>query len=161
VLKRAPQVLGIEFRRGSIANFRAMSDESIAFIRQIEILFAVIIAFGVVYNTARIAVAERAYELATLRVLGFTRREISTILFGEIGVLAVPAIPLGCALGYGLSVWLGGAVSTELLRMPVIVEPRTYAFAISIFAAAALASALVVRRRLDRLDLVAVLKARE
>jgi len=161
VLKRAPQVLGIEFRQGSIDNTRAMSDESIAFMRQIEILFAIIIAFGVVYNTARIAVAERAYELATLRVLGFTRREISSILFGEIGMLAAPAIPLGCALGYGLAVWLGGAISTELFRLPVVVEPRTYAAAISVFAAAALASALVVRRRLDRLDLIAVLKARE
>ena len=161
VLKRAPQVLGIEFRKDSIANFRAMSDESIAAIRRIEIVFAIIIAFGVVYNTARIAVAERAYELATLRVLGFTRREISTVLFGEIGMLAAPAIPLGCALGYGLAVWLGGAISTELFRLPVVVEPRTYAFAIAVFAAAALGSALVVRRRLDRLDLVAVLKARE
>jgi len=161
VLKRAPQVLGVEFRQGSIANFRAMGDETVAFIRQIEIVFAVIIAFGVVYNTARIAVAERAYELATLRVLGFTRREISAILLGEIGALAVLAIPLGCALGYRLSAWLSSALSTELFRFPVVLEPATYAFAIGVFATAALGSALLVRRRLDRLDLVAVLKARE
>ncbi len=161
VLKRAPAVLGVEFRKGSLLNFRAMGDETVAFIRKIEIVFAAIIAFGVVYNTARIAVAERAYELATLRVLGFTRREISSILLGEIGALAAPAIPLGCAFGYLLSSWLAGALSSELFRFPMVLEPRTYAFAIFVFAAAALGSALVVRRHLDRLDLVSVLKARE
>jgi putative ABC transport system permease protein len=124
-------------------------------------VFAVIIAFGVVYNTARIALAERAYELATLRVLGFTRAEISTILLGEIGALAVPAIPLGCALGYGLSAFLSASLSSELFRFPIVLEPTTYAFGIAVFAVAAAASALVVRRRLDRLDLVAALKARE
>lgn len=160
-LKRAPDVLGVEFRQGSIANFRAMGDESVAFIRKIEIVFAVIIAFGVVYNTARIAVAERAYELATLRVLGFTRGEISSILLGEIGALATPAVPIGCVLGYGLSAWLASALSSELFRFPVVLAPTTYAFAVGVFVVASLASALVVRRRLDRLDLIAVLKARE
>ena len=160
-LKRAPQVLGVEFREGSIANFRAMGDQSVAFIRRIEIIFAVIIAFGVVYNTARIALAERTYELATLRVLGFTRREISAILLGEIGALATPAIPLGCVLGYALSAWLASALSSELFRFPVVLVPTTYAFAIGVFVLASAASALVVQRRLDRLDLIAVLKARE
>jgi putative ABC transport system permease protein len=160
-LKAAPQVAGVEFRSTAIQNFRAMGDETVAFIRRIEIVFAVIIAFGVVYNTARIAVAERAYELATLRVLGFTRREISTILLGEIGTLAAPAIPIGCALGLVLSSWLAGALSSELFRFPVVLQARTYAFAVAVFIVASLGSALVVRRHLDRLDLVAVLKARE
>lgn len=161
VLKRAPMALGVESRKIALTNFRAMPDQSIGFIRRIETIFAVIIAFGVVYNTARIAVAERAHELATLRVLGFTRSEISAVLLGEIGILAATAVPLGCALGYGLSVFVASAVSTALLRMPVVVTPPTYAFAILVFATAALGSALVVRRRLDHLDLVQVLKVRE
>ncbi len=161
LLKRAPAVLGVDFRTLSMANFRAMSDQSVSFIRQIEVIFAVIIAFGVVYNTARIALAERAYELATLRVLGFTRAEISGLLLGEVGLLAAPAIPIGCVVGYGLSVWLSSALSTKLFRFPVVVEPTTYAFAIGVFAVAAAVSALVVRRRLDHLDLIDVLKARE
>jgi putative ABC transport system permease protein len=160
-LKRAPEVLAVDFRKGSIVNFRKMGDESVAFIRRIELVFAVVIAFGVVYNTARIAVAERAYELATLRVLGFTRREISTFLLGEIATLAVPAIPIGCVIGYLLSSWLAGALSSELFRFPIVLEPATYGFAILVFVAASLGSALVVRRHLDRLDLVAVLKGRE
>lgn len=161
VLKRAPQALGVDFRQAAIANFRAMGDESLQFIRQIEVFFAVIIAFGVVYNAARISVAERAYELATLRVLGFTRREISTVLLGEIGLLAVPAIPLGCLLGYVLTARLAAAAASDLFRFPVVIIPATYIFAVVVFAAAVLGSALIVRRRLDRLDLVAVLKARE
>jgi len=161
ILKRAPQALGVESRKIALTNFRAMPDQSIGFIRRIETVFAVIISFGVVYNTARIALAERAYELATLRVLGYTRAEISAVLLGEVGVLAAPAIPLGCVLGYGLSVLVASAMSTALLRMPVIVTPPTYAFAILVFAIAAFGSVLVVRRRLDRLDLVQVLKVRE
>jgi putative ABC transport system permease protein len=160
-LKSAPHVAGVEFRTTAIQNFRAMGDETVAFIRRIEIVFAVIIAFGVVYNTARIAVAERAYELATLRVLGFTRQEISAILLGEIGTLAAPAVPIGCLLGLGLSSWLATALSSELFRFPVVLQARTYVFAVAVFAVASLGSALVVRRHLDRLDLVAVLKARE
>lgn len=160
-LKRAPQALAVQTRRHTLSNFRSMVDTSLAFVRQIEIVFSVIIAFGVVYNAARIALAERGYELATLRVLGFTRREISAILLGEIGVLAVLAVPLGFATGYGLSAWVSAGMSNDRFRMPVVVDPGTYAFALVVFATATLGSALLVRRRLDRLDLVDVLKARE
>lgn len=160
-LKRAPAVLTVQMRRGSLANFRAMSDMSLQFIQRICVVFSAIIAFGVVYNGARIALAERSYELATFRVLGFTRGEISAILLGEIGLLALPALPLGFGLGFVLSAWVNTAMSSERFRMPIVVEPGTYAFAVIVFSAAALCSALLVRRRLDRLDLVAVLKARE
>jgi putative ABC transport system permease protein len=161
MLKRAPQAMGVETRNIALANFRAMPDQSIGFIRKIETIFAVIIAFGVVYNTARIAVAERTHELATLRVLGLTRGEISGVLLGEIAVLAAPAIPLGCLIGYGLSTVVASAVSTALLRMPVVLTPPTYAFAILVFSIASLTAALIVRRRLDNLDLVQALKVRE
>jgi len=161
VLKRAPQALGVQTRRDALTNFRAMVDTSLAFVRQIEVLFSVIIAFGVVYNAARIALAERGHELATLRVLGFTRREISSVLLGEIGLLALLAIPIGFAVGYGLSAWVSAEMSNQRFRMPVVVEPGTYAFALVVFAAATIGSALVVRRRLDHLDLVGVLKARQ
>ena len=160
-LKRAPQALAVQTRRHTLSNFRSMVDTSLAFVRRIEIVFSIIIAFGVVYNAARIALAERAYELATLRVLGFTRREISAMLLGEIAVLAVLAVPLGFAIGYDLSAWVSAAMSNDRFRMPVVVEPGTYAFALVVFATATVGSALIVRRRLDHLDLVDVLKARE
>jgi putative ABC transport system permease protein len=161
VLKRAPEVQAVQLRRGVLAGFKSMSDETLRFIRRVVVLFSTVIAFGVVYNAGRIAVAERAYELATLRVLGFTRGEISSVLLGEIGLLAVPAVPLGFGLGYGLSAVVMKAMSSARFQMPLIVEPGTYAFALVVFVVAALGSALLVRRRLDRLDLLEVLKARE
>jgi len=160
-LKQAPHAMAIGIRRSTLASFRSMSDASLDFVRTIVLVFSVIIAFGVVYNTARIALAERGRELATLRVLGFTRGEASAIMLGEIAILAAPAIPLGLALGYLLT----GAVATSMtgsrMHVPLIVSPPTYAFAVVVFVVSALASALVVRRRIDQLDLVEVLKAKD
>jgi putative ABC transport system permease protein len=160
-LKRTPEAVAVRSRRATLASFRGMTEKSLTFIREIEIIFSVIIAFGVVYNGARIALAERSRELATLRVLGFTRAEISAVLLGEIGFLAIPAMPLGLATGYWLTTQVVRAMSSERMHMPLVVEASTYAFALVVFLVAALVSALVVRRRLDALDLVAVLKARE
>lgn len=161
VLKRTPAALAVSSRKGALTAFHSMSDRALTFIRQIEIVFSVIIAFGVVYNSARIALAERGRELATLRVLGFSRAEISSILLGEIGFLAAPAVPAGFAIGYGLSAALVAGISGERMHFPVVVALPTYAFALVVFIVAAAASGLVVRRGLDRLDLVAVLKAKE
>jgi putative ABC transport system permease protein len=129
--------------------------------RAIYVIFASVIAFGVVYNTARISLAERSRELATLRVIGFTRAEISYILLGELAILALVAVPLGLAAGYGLAAWTVTLLDTEMWRIPLLVLPRTYAFAALTIVIATTVSALIVRRRLDRLDLVAVLKTRE
>jgi putative ABC transport system permease protein len=161
VLKRTPAALAVDSRQGALGGFRGMSDRMVSFIRQIEVFFSVIIAFGVVYNSARVALAERGRELATLRVLGFTRGEVSAILLGEIAALAAPAIPLGMLLGYWLSGALMVALDGERMHFPLVVAVPTYAFAVVVFLVAAAASALVVRRGLDRLDLLAVLKAKE
>lgn len=160
-LKDMPQALEISFRRGTLATYRVMSDDAVTFMRGVELIFAVIIAFGVVYNTARITLAERGRELATLRVLGYTPGEAFAILSGEIAILAAPAVPIGFAMGYGLTSLMAAAVTSSQLRLPVLVSPSTYAFALVVFGVSVLGSALVVRRRIDRLDLVEVLKARE
>jgi putative ABC transport system permease protein len=160
-LKGIPSALAVDFRRGALASYRAMSDSAVNFVRRIEVIFAVIIAFGVVYNSAKIALAERARELATLRVLGFTRGEVSRILLGEVGALAAPAIPLGFVAGYWLSGLVARAMTSDRMHVPHLVGASTYAFALVVFLAAAAGSALVVRRGLDKLDLVSVLKARE
>jgi putative ABC transport system permease protein len=124
-------------------------------------LFGCAIAGAVVYNTARIALSVRSRDLASLRVLGFTRSEISGVLLGELATYVVVAIPPGLLLGKGLAALMMSAVDQELYRMPVVVTGRTYAFAAAVTLGAALLSAVVVRRQLDQLDLVAVLKARE
>jgi putative ABC transport system permease protein len=161
VLKRMPLAVAVDFRRGALASYREMSDSAVNFVRKIEVLFAVVIAFGVVYNSAKIALAERTRELATLRVLGMTRREISGILLGEVGVLAAVAVPIGFAVGNAFAALVARAMSTQRMHVPHVVAPATFGFAFAVFAVAATVSALVVRRGLDHLDLVAVLKARE
>jgi putative ABC transport system permease protein len=126
-----------------------------------NLLFSSVIAFGVVYNAARVSLSERSRELASLRVLGFTRGEISLILLGELAVVVVAAIPVGMLVGYMAASALVAAFNTELYRFPVVVTPRTYGYAATAVLTAAAASGLAVRRRLDHLDLVAVLKTRE
>jgi putative ABC transport system permease protein len=146
------------------AALRSFEDTTAAFIlvfTTILTTFAVIIAVGVVYNTARIALQERARELASLRVLGFTRAEVSRILLAEIGVQLVAALPFGMWLGYQLSRGLARLHETEMFRIPVIVEPATYAWSAIVVLVAGAASALIVRRRIDQLDLVSVLKTQE
>lgn len=161
VLKRTPSAAAVDFRAGSLLAYRAMSDSAVEFVRKVDVLFAVIIAFGVVFNTAKIALAERARDLATLRVLGFTRGEVSMILLGEIAALAAAAVPIGLAVGYWLSGVIAAGTSGARMHVPHVVEPATYAFSVAVFGVAALVSALVVRRGVDRLDLIGVLKARE
>ena len=129
--------------------------------RFFNVLFGIIIAFGVVYNTARITLAERSREMATLRVIGFTRGEISTMLLGEIAVLTIIAVPFGLLAGYALAGFTVQALKTETQQFPMVVSSATFAFATTVTIVGTIASALVVRRRLDRLDLVAVLKSRE
>jgi putative ABC transport system permease protein len=124
--------------------------------------FAAAIAVGIVYNNARVALAVRDRDFASLRVLGFTRREISAILLGEIAVSLVLALPMGLVLGKLFAVAVAEtAVDSELFRLPPIIEPSTYAFAVLVVLAAGVVSALLVRRQLDHLDLIGVLKTRE
>ena len=120
-----------------------------------------IIAFGVVYNTARIALSERARELGTLRVIGFTRAEIAYILLGELAVVTLAALPLSLLIGYGLAAGVVRVYDTEVYRLPLIFTARTSLEALATTVIATLVSGWLVRRRLNRLDLIAVLKTRE
>ena len=124
-------------------------------------IFAALITVGVVYNNARIALSMRSRELASLRVLGFTRGEISQILLGELGIQVLIAIPPGLVLGRWLTWVITAPIDAERFRWPVIISSTTYAFAATVVLVAAAASALLVRRHLDRLDLIGVLKTRE
>lgn len=123
--------------------------------------FAMIITVGVVYNSARISLQERAWELASLRVLGFTRGEVASILFGEFAVEIVLGIPIGMLLSHRVIVLIAKFHSNESFQIPAVIAPRTYLIAAGVVLVAAAASALIVRWRADRLDLVAALKTRE
>lgn len=159
-LKQTPQVSAVTITGVALATFRRTIAENLLRMQSFTVGFAAIIAVGVVYNSARIALSERSRDFATLRVLGFTRREISHIFLGELALLTGCAIPLGLAMGYGLAALvIDLSYDTELFRIPLVVSRATYAFAASVTLGAVAASGLLVRRRLDRLDLVAVLKA--
>jgi putative ABC transport system permease protein len=160
-LKATPAVAGVSLRRAAIQSFRETIAQTFDFLIFFNILFSVIIAFGVVYNAARILLSERNRELATLRVMGFERGEVSFILLGELAMLVLIGIPLGLLLGYELAALIVRIYDTELYRFPLVISARTYLFASTTVLVAAVISGLITRRKLDRLDLVAVLKARE
>ncbi len=160
-LKQTPMVAGVSLKRSAIESFEKTLAETFYVMIFFNLLFSSVIAFGVVYNAARVSLSERSRELASLRVLGFTRGEISFILLGELAVVILLAIPLGLLLGYAFAGALVAAFNTELYRFPLVITPRTYAYAATAVLVAATVSGLAVRSRLDHLDLVAVLKTRE
>jgi putative ABC transport system permease protein len=160
-LVEMPRVAGTFVREDEIKNFYETQAEVLLFFTFVATLLAATIAFGVVYNSARIALSERSRELASLRVLGYTRTEISFIFLGELGLLTLTAIPLGFLIGRGMSAYLAKAIESDLFRVPVLIEPATYSLAATAVVVSACLSGLIVRHRLDHLDLVGVLKAKE
>ncbi|TXH77154.1 ABC transporter permease [Thiobacillus sp.] len=156
-----PRVLGMVANKTAIQSFYATIGEFILFYNLVATVLAGAIGFGVVYNSARIALSERGRELASLRVLGFTRGEIAYILLGELALLTLAAIPVGFLVGVGLVDILVVAFQSELYRLPLTLTPENYAMGASVVIASALLSGLLLWRRLGRLDLVAVLKTRE
>jgi putative ABC transport system permease protein len=159
--KKLPRVAGAFSKATMLRNMEEISARNVRIMSTILTTFAVIIAIGVVYNNARIALAERGWELASLRVLGFSRAEVSGLLLGELALVIAVALPLGMALGWGLTHLIAELLKSDQFFFPVVIRARTYAWAAVAVLAAGVASALIVRRRIDRLDLVAVLKTRE
>jgi len=160
-VKAMPAIAGVAMRDTALQNFRDTMAEHMNLSIFINVIFAAIIAFGVVYNSARVSLSERSRELASLRVLGFTRAEISLILLGEIAILTILALPLGVAIGYQMGRLIMAQFTNEVYRLSFVVKPATIAWAWLTVIAATIVSSLLVRRRLDRLDLVAVLKTPE
>lgn len=160
-LQRTPGVASVSRLSGMLEAFEKTSEEIQATSRTILLVFASIIAVGVVYNSARITLSERARELASLRVMGFTKAEVSTILLGEFAILLIAAIPIGWVLGWYLAYAVMAGVDSDLYRLPIIIQPSTYVFAALVVVIAGVATALLVRRRINHLDLVSVLKTRE
>jgi len=160
-LKTTPSASAIALLKASLQRFRETLSANILVMITIYISFAGIIAFGVIYNFARISLSEQGRELASLRVLGFEPAEVSALLLGEIGAVVLVAQPIGWAIGLGIAALAANSFSTELYRVPLVVEPSVYATASLVSIAAAIITGTIVRRRVMRLDLVAVLKTRE
>lgn len=160
-LKNRPGVAGVSLKKVTINSFMDTFAENLLRMRLFNILFATVIAVGVVYSSARIAYSERSRDLATLRVIGLTKIEVSAILLGELATLTLLAIPVGLFIGYGLCQLMAAAMETELYRIPFVIHPATYGFAAIVILCASTVSGLIVRRKIDQLDMVSALKISE
>lgn len=160
-LKVVPRVSWVAIKDSLRDNFRKTTAASIGLIQKIYMSFAMVVAFGVVYNNARISLAERARELATLRVIGFSQREVASVLITELLILALLAVPMGLVIGTGFAKGIIQSVNTETVRLPLVISSANYALAVSVVTLASILSGIVVLRRLKQLDLVGALKAPE
>jgi putative ABC transport system permease protein len=160
-LKSMPMVASVSLREAMLASIRKTIVENIYISASMIVIFACVIAFGVIYNGARIALSERGRDLASLRVLGFSKGEVGAMLVGEQAVLTLVSIPIGFGGGWALSLWIARMFDSEVYRIPLVISGRTYGISFLIIAIAATATAFVVQRRIGSLDLVEVLKTRE
>jgi len=158
-VKSTPRIGGSSIKNSLRDGFRKTTAESIGLLQKMYMTFAIIVAFGIIYNSARISLSERARELATLRVLGFTRGEVGAVLVGELVILTLAALPLGLILGSGFARGILQAVNTETVRLPLVLTASNYAFAVLVVAVASALSALFAARKIAEIDLVSALKA--
>ena len=160
-IKDTPQASGVVIKDAMRQSFRETTAESIGMIQVLYSTFATVVAFGIVYNSARIALSERARELATLRVLGFSQGDVGSVLVGELVVLAIVAVPLGLLLGSGMAQALMQSINTETVRLPLVLSVSNYAYAVLVITLATVISATIACRKLNQLDLVGALKSPE
>ncbi len=160
-VKESPRVASLAIKSAVRQSFRKSTAEMIGMIQTLYFTFATIVAFGVVYNSARIALSERSRDLATLRVIGFTHREVAAVMIGELALLTLLALPVGLVIGSFLASAIVHTASTETVRLPLVLSARSYATAVLIVLASATISCFVVSRRIRDLDLLGVLKATE
>jgi putative ABC transport system permease protein len=161
LFKQFPVVTGVSSPDTMLESFREQLADSMLVASAFLLAFAGVIAVGVVYNAARISLSERGRELASLRVMGFHRSEVATLLLGEQGILTLVAIPMGLIIGYGICYAMAIGLTTDIYRIPFVINPQTIVISALFIIITAAASAWVVRRRLHRLSLVDVLKTRE
>jgi putative ABC transport system permease protein len=160
-IKQTPRIAVTMVKRDQLEAFRDTTGKSIGILRSLYFVLAVIVSFGVVYNSARIALSERSRELATLRVVGFTLPEVRSVLVSELSLLVLLAIPVGLLFGRGLAIFIISSFSTETVRLPILINSSTYSIAVIVVLTAAISSFALVSRLLAQLDLVGVLKARD
>lgn len=160
-VRETPVISTMSIKASTRDSFRKSTAEMIGLIQSLYFGFSIVIAFGVVYNSARISLAERSRDLATLRVIGFTHREVAGVMIGELAVLTLVAMPFGLGIGTLLADFIIRAADSEAVRLPLVLTPRSYATAVLIVSVSAAVSFLVVIRRIRDLDLLGVLKARD
>lgn len=144
-----------------IANDFSESFKIIDVVVYVVTVMAAALAFAVVFTLSNTNISERERELATIKVLGFRRREVYRYINKETIVLTLIGIVAGWPLGYLITRFL-----TYVLRMPslffdTIVEPQTYVFASIMALVFTLIINQMTNRSLDKIDMVGALKSAE
>jgi putative ABC transport system permease protein len=160
-LQDMPTVAGLSLKADALKAFVVLMNTGAGAMRYVMGAIAFVITFGIVYNAARIAYAERTRDLASLRVIGFSRGEAAFVLLGELAVVTLIALPVGALLGYYLSFGIAAGFSTDLYQIPAVFDPVSYGQAMLVVLTAAVVSGWLVKRDLDRSDLIEALKTRE
>jgi putative ABC transport system permease protein len=161
--RRTPVIAGVSSREQALSSARRLLDQHVGTWMTISLSFALVMAFGILYNSVRISVAERTRDIAALRVLGFRRNEIAGVLFGELALLTALAVPVGLLLGRALA-WVlvhSPGFDTEQFRIPYVISTRTDAIAVLTVVIAAATSALAGWQKIGKMDMVAILKTRD
>ena len=161
LLNQLPEIAAISEKNATIESFKKTIGEFMLIYISFVSALSLAIAFGVIYNNARITLAERSRELASLRVLGYTKEEVANILLGELALVTVLAIPLGLLMGYWMSYAFIMDIQQELFRIPLVINMSTYSLAIIVVCSSAIISGLIVRHKLNQINLVNVLKIKE
>ncbi len=159
--KDVPNIAGLTTKFAILRSFRDTIDRSIMVSIFILVFFAIIISVGVIYNTAMITLSERIFELATLRILGFSIWEVFLIVIGELTFLILISIPLGCVLGYWFSWFFLQTVETNEFQIPLIIHAKTYILSAIASIFTSLFSFYILYNKLKNMDLISVLKTRE
>ncbi len=160
-VKRSPRIASVTTTRAVRETYDRLVGDMMGVTQVIFSFFAVVVSFGVIYNGARIVLSERTRDLAALRVLGFTRNEVAAVLIAELAIVTMLSLVPGLFLGKQLTGLILAMTVTETMRIPVVVTGRAYATAATVVLLSSSVSFAVVSRRIVRLDLLSVLKARE
>ncbi len=156
-----PAVASADIAEENYENIADTIAENIAVTSTLLVIFAGVIAFSIIYNSTVVSLLERERELASLRVLGFTKQEVGAIVYQENFLLGGVGVLLGLPFGAWSARTLLALLDTDMYRMPYHAETASFMLSAGLIAAFVALANLAVRRRIHRLDMVEVLKSRE
>ncbi len=125
------------------------------------ITLSCIMGFAIIYNTTTISIMERKRELASLRIMGFTNKKVSELIFNENTAVSVMGLIVGMPLGRFMGVQMLNYVPEDMMSLPLVIFPKTYVLAAVTVALFVILAQMANMRRISRMDLVEVMKSRE
>lgn len=159
-LRKNKSILSVvDFTEGKMAidNWTA----SVAAVVYIIIICSSILAMVVLYNLSNINIEERKRELSTIKVLGFTNKELSEYVYRETYILTVIGILVGFLVGWGMLIAVAEILPPDNIILNTIISFRPYMYSALISFFFTFVVEFIVRKRLKSIDMVSSLKAYE